>query len=171
MLRMVLMVSLALSFVLAFSGAALSADYVGAAKCKICHKGEKNGNIYEIWEGSQHAKAYETLVAKGDSSEKNPDCLACHTTGFDKLTGFSLADSTVNMDLANVGCEDCHGPGSEYKTMSVMKDKEKAIAAGLVIPDEKTCVTCHNENSPTFKGFDYAEYYKKIEHHVPKKEE
>ena len=30
-----------------------------------------------------------------------------------------------------VQCEVCHGPGSAYKTISLMKDKGKAVAAGL----------------------------------------
>lgn len=40
-------------------------------------------------------------------------------------------------------CESCHGPGSEYKANSVMKNAEKARAAGLVIPDKAFCAQCH----------------------------
>ena len=29
-------------------------QYVGAAKCKICHKRKKKGLQYEIWQGSAH---------------------------------------------------------------------------------------------------------------------
>ena len=29
--------------------------YVGAAKCKICHKTEKQGKQYPIWEEGKHA--------------------------------------------------------------------------------------------------------------------
>ena len=152
-----------------FSGVVAAHDYVGAEKCKICHKGEAKGNIWEIWEKSPHANAYKTLVAKGDGSEKKAECLTCHVTGYGKPTGFALTDSTVNLSLASVGCEVCHGPGADYKAMAVMKDKEKAIAAGLIIPKEENCKTCHNEKSPTFKGFDFATYWKKIEHKVPAK--
>ena len=45
--------------------------------------------------------------------------------------------------LANVGCEMCHGPGSEYKRKSVMRDREQALAAGLVIPTRDFCAKCH----------------------------
>jgi hypothetical protein len=48
--------------------------------------------------------------------------------------------------------------------LSVMKDKAKAIAAGLVIPTKELCVKCHNAESPNFKGFDFEEYYAKITH-------
>jgi hypothetical protein len=40
-------------------------------------------------------------------------------------------------------------------------------SVGLVIPDEKTCKTCHNEESPTFAGFEYEEMVKKIAHPIP----
>jgi hypothetical protein len=36
-------------------------------------------------------------------------------------------------------------------------------------PDEKTCLKCHNADSPTFKGFDYKAALAKIEHHIPPK--
>jgi hypothetical protein len=42
-------------------------------------------------------------------------------------------------------CESCHGAGSEYKSLSVMKDAEKAKAAGLVLPTATFCTTCHRQ--------------------------
>lgn len=90
------------------------------------------------------------------------------------MTGYgqdaSLFDAKFDMK-DGVQCEACHGPGSDYKTMSVMKDKEKAVAAGLVLGDEKLCKTCHNEESPTFdkeKGFDYQAMWALIAHPMPK---
>ena len=40
--------------------------------------------------------------------------------------------------------------------MNVMKSKEHSVAAGMVVPNEAICKKCHNAESPTFKGFDYA---------------
>ncbi|MFB3851931.1 MAG: multiheme c-type cytochrome [Acidobacteriota bacterium] len=43
-----------------------------------------------------------------------------------------------------VDCESCHGKGSEYAKMWIMKDKEAAKAAGLVAkPDKASCINCH----------------------------
>jgi hypothetical protein len=57
--------------------------------------------------------------------------------------------------------------------MQVMKDidagKIKGETVGLVKADEKTCVKCHNSESPTFKEFNFAEASKKIAHPTPKK--
>ncbi|MFH1011537.1 MAG: cytochrome c family protein [bacterium] len=127
--------------------------YVGNSKCKMCHKGEAKGLVWENWLETKHAKSMESLNAeKGET--KDPKCLKCHVTGFGAATGYNA--DTPNEELATVGCEACHGPGSNYKTLTIMKDREKAVAAGLILPDEKACKTCHNEESPTYKGFDYA---------------
>jgi len=41
-------------------------------------------------------------------------------------------------------CEACHGPGSDYKKMSIMKDRAKAEAAGLIMPTLESCnEKCH----------------------------
>jgi hypothetical protein len=79
----------------------LAADhaYIGAEKCKMCHKAQ-----FDSWSASKHA----TQEPKVD-------------------------------------CEGCHGPGSEYKSMTVMKDPAKAKAAGLIAkPAKATCTAkCH----------------------------
>ena len=143
-------------------------SYVGNNKCKMCHKGEKKGMIWEKWLETKHAKSMEVLDAeKGETT--NPECLKCHTTGFGTATGYNL--ETPNENLASVGCEACHGPGSDYKSMKVMKDHEQSIAAGLIMPTEETCTSCHNEDSPTFKGFNYKEALAKGTHANIAKEE
>ena len=40
-------------------------------------------------------------------------------------------------------------------------------AKGLIMPTEEVCVACHNDESPHFKGFDFAEYVKQITHPNP----
>jgi hypothetical protein len=41
------------------------------------------------------------------------------------------------------------------------------MAKGLILPDEKVCKKCHNEQSPHYKGFNYKEYVAKIAHDDP----
>ena len=169
MLRKISLGLLIVGFILVGVNAAMSADYIGSSKCKICHKGDAKGKVFEIWAETKHAKSMESLKAKGE--DKNPSCLACHSTGYGKPTGYG-ADSTKFEALGNVGCESCHGPGSAYSKMAVMQDHAKAVEAGMIVPDEKTCITCHNEKSPTFnkeKPFKFAEMVKMIEHKSPKK--
>jgi len=149
--------------------------YLGVKSCAgLCHKSEKQGNQLGIWEKTGHAQAYTTLTtakandiakAKGlaTPAAESPECLQCHTLRGD-----------VKVDAKDgVQCEICHGAGSEYKSVSVMKDKAKAIAAGMTeykntAAIEKQCRSCHNEKSPTFKEFNFEERWAKIRHTVPK---
>ena len=162
MMKRVIVLCLAVLFVLGIAAMAYAGPkYVGADKCKGCHKGEKNGEVFEKWLESKHAKAFDLL--KGDE-QKNPKCLACHTTGYGKET------EAAPEALHGVQCEACHGPGAEYKSKKVMEDKKAAQAAGLLIPNAKTCTdNCHNKNSPNFKEFDFDKSYAKIKHLAPKK--
>lgn len=160
----VLLVILAAGYV---SMAADDHAYVGIKKCSLkpCHNSEKQGKVYDKWFETAHAHSYQTLVDKGE--EKNEQCLVCHTTGLGKPGGFDPA--APSPDLQNVGCESCHGPGADYWKMTVMKDPEKRAAAGCIEdPTEETCRRCHNEKSPTFKGFDFKTAFPLIEHRKPK---
>jgi hypothetical protein len=156
-------------------------EITGAPNCKACH-GARTGNQWKTWTESAHARAFETLAT--DASAKiaaergiaNPQqdqaCLECHTT-----RGVLGADTPVSekgkyTDAEGVGCEACHGPGSDYKPGSVMKDPNAARAAGLVM--DKTpaaCTRCHNERSPTYKPFDFDQRWAEIAHPVPLAEE
>jgi hypothetical protein len=160
---------------------AADAKYIGANKCKMCHKSEKKGNQFGKWSNGPHAKAYAVLatdeakaVAKkagiaGDP-QKAKECLICHVTGFDAPASAKAA--TLKME-EGVGCESCHGPGSLYKSMKVMKaltaGTQDAAAVAYIRGDEKTCLTCHNEKSPTYKPFNFAAKWKEIDHSMPKK--
>jgi len=68
----------------------------------------------------------------------------------------------------NVQCEACHGPGSEYKAISVMKNRTAALEKGLVLPTKELCLGCHGgrfpDGHPTV-AFNYESALLKIEHH------
>lgn len=151
-------------------------QYIGVEKCAgVCHKTEKQGKQLAIWQASLHAKAWATLATpeakkiakeKGiDDPQKSDKCARCHTAGYGADAQLKAATFKVE---DGVGCETCHGPGSNYKTLKIMKDRNLAIQNGLIIPDEKLCVKCHNPESPSYKKFVFTEFYKKIAHPVPK---
>jgi len=50
-----------------------------------------------------------------------------------------------------------------------MKNKNLAIEKGLIVHDnpEEFCVSCHNDESPTFVKFDINEAWDKIKHNIP----
>jgi hypothetical protein len=156
--KLIFLIGMAVCFVSFVN--AQSAQYIGAAKCKMCHNKADKGEQYNKWLASPHAKAMASL--KG-ADAKNPKCLKCHSTaaGVDQAL---VASITVE---EGVSCESCHGPGSLYKVATTMKDQKLSMAKGLIMPDEKVCKTCHNAESPNFKGFNFNEYVAKIAHDDP----
>lgn len=189
MIRVLVGSAVMISLVLA-AGVATAADakYVGVTKCRSCHKKELIGDQYGKWKEAKHSEAFETLkgdkaieIAKekgisGPPSEAE-ECLKCH------VTAYGLAPSEFArkpLDPANgVQCETCHGPGSLYKKKKTMSDHDKAVAAGMLEPDEETCKGCHNDKSPTWDtgkyeladgstvGFDFDQASEKIAHAIP----
>ena len=157
---------------------AATGKYVGATTCVgACHKTDSQGKQLDIWQNSKHSQAYKTLqtpeadkIAKDKGfttpAAETPQCLKCHVLGKD-IDPAELEDTFKKED--GVQCESCHGAGSEYKKLAIMKDKEKSKENGLIIHDDKAafCTTCHNSESPSFKGFNYDEMWAKIVHKKP----
>jgi predicted CXXCH cytochrome family protein len=161
---------LKLIFVFAFAFAISStsfaqAKYIGANGCKMCHNKPEKGAQFAQWQKTTHAQAYSKLE---DADKKNDACLKCHSTAGSVSKGLL---ATIKVD-EGVSCESCHGPGSMYKTASVMKNKELALSKGMVEPTEATCKECHLGKKPEGhpkdkKPWNFAEFKKVITHPDP----
>ena len=94
---------------------------------------------------------------------KDQKCLKCHSTYY------SVPKDAINGLTENEGvsCETCHGPGSAYKAMNVMKDQALALKKGLILPTKEVCLKCHNKENPFYKPFNFDEAVKKIAHPIP----
>ncbi len=185
---LLLMLGLSLAGGTAAASGGESHKYVGAKKCKSCHKKEAIGNQYGKWSESKHATAFETLASDkakewaADAGVSNPQtdekCVKCHVTAY----GVAAELLSDRFDVkAGVQCEACHGAGKDYRKKKVMVDREKAEAKGLRPKNEmeKACTACHNDESPAWDakrysladgstaGFDYDAAKKKIAHPVP----
>lgn len=152
--------------------------YTGAKKCKMCHSSAKSGESYKIWLEQGHAKAFATLQTEESNkiatdmgikvpAAEAPECLRCHVVAHD-----ATAEMRGKLTMEEgVSCEACHGAGSGYIKKSVMNqlfaDEIEPASVGLTVIDEATCTGCHNEESPTFKEFDYKTAVAKIAHPVP----
>ncbi len=84
--------------------------------------------------GDVAVKATKAGLAKVGSAA----CKMCHKVQFASWSASAHGKRTPPLD-----CESCHGAGSEYKAMAVMKDAAKAKAAGLVMPGTAFCASCH----------------------------
>jgi hypothetical protein len=150
-----------------------NATYVGAQKCQICHKTEKQGQQYPIWEMSNHAQSFAAMSSPAAAANaqalgvkdpaNDPKCLKCHAPLFEKA---------ADLKSEGVTCEVCHGPGGAYKTLSIMKNKDEAVKNGLKLYGNadaiKTwCLTCHQNAHG--KTYDFAAAWDKIKHPVPGK--
>ena len=153
--------------------------FVGVNTCVgACHNKAEQGDQLRIWKESAHSNAFLNLQTEAADSiarskgyitaaAETPQCVKCHVLGTDIDESLLLGSFDKSQ---GVQCESCHGPGSEYKKLSVMKDKDKAVKKGLILHNEKEkfCIQCHNEESPTYFEFDYEQMWKLIAHHKPK---
>jgi hypothetical protein len=147
--------------------------YIGADKCKMCHNKPATGEQYKKWMNSPHNKALAMLsgpeakeYAKKNGiadASKEPKCLKCHST-YEKA-GASLHAGILPEE--GVSCESCHGAGSAYKSPTIMKNKKLVMESGLIEPNEKNCLGCHNKENPFFKEFKYEAMVAKIAHPNP----
>jgi len=111
-------------------------EYSGSESCKACHHGYE----YEKWSQQAHAHAYATLERVG--SQLDPECVTCHVVGMEYQSGFVSEQKSSHMK--NVGCENCHGPGSEHIR----------TAGDTALTEPKSgCIDCHTpEHSGKYAG-------------------
>ncbi len=122
-----------------------SEAFAGTAACSSCH-----GAAAKVWKNSEHAHALASLSEAGH--DRDPECVPCHVVGLDRKGGFESVAKTAQ--LANVGCESCHGPGKAHA------DSPATVRMGKV--GEASCQPCHEpEHSP---GFNFKDYWRSIAH-------
>jgi hypothetical protein len=177
----------ALTFLLPGSAAAGEEHkFTGHKKCRTCHVKPAIGNQYDLWLESKHAKTFATLATEKakkwateagvDDPQTDDRCVKCHATAH------GIPDEMVSKKFdrtEGVQCEACHGAGKDYRKKSIMVDRDKSIAKGLVPQTEAVCTACHSDESPAWDperytladgskaGFDYEQAVKTIAHPVP----
>jgi hypothetical protein len=163
--------------------------YVGVKRCRMCHSKPEYGNQFAQWQGTTHAKAIATLgtaeakAAGAKAGVTDPQqsgkCLKCHATAYNLTEKVQTEALPVE---EGVSCESCHGPGKQHKGKPVMNEQKQFTANALLIyPAMKSCTSCHNEQSPTWKpdryttkegkkvGFDPDQAYEAVKHPNPKR--
>ncbi len=132
-----------------------ASPYAGAQACAACHK-----PAAAVWEGSRHAHAVATLERVG--KQFDPECLACHVVGLERQ-GFLSGELTPH--LANVQCENCHGPGRAHAADPANAPMARVRQSADHGGPETLCRECHHgSHSPTF---DFAAYWPRIRHGAP----
>lgn len=169
------------SFSASYASSGKEPIFLGAQACGRCHDGPSMGNQFSKWRLSKHAQAKAALsrpesieIAKLSGITEPPHtskmCLGCHATAseeenWQRSEEFHVADG--------LQCEACHGPGSEYATDEIMRDKKRAMQNGLLMPDKnESCLRCHRvkgSHEAVLKKvpFDTNAAWAAIEHSLP----
>ncbi|MDH3327268.1 MAG: multiheme c-type cytochrome [Gammaproteobacteria bacterium] len=122
--------------------------FAGEASCKNCHAKQ-----YKIWSNTRHAEAFYSLQDVNKAFD--PDCIGCHTVGFEQKGGF--IDPAITENLMHVQCENCHGAARAHA-----ESDGKIPVSNKDWPKEKMCSQCHvQKHSPDFK---LEKYWPKIIH-------
>lgn len=120
--------------------------FTGSEDCRRCHEYE-----YDEWSGKAHAGALSVLKKVG--SDRDPECVICHVVGLEYEGGYVSEEKTLH--LKDVGCEACHGPGSEHARTNGVK---------VTRPPQRTCLDCHTPEKSTGYAGHEDEYMQKIVH-------
>lgn len=152
--------------------------YLGVNACAQCHDGGITADftIVPPWTQTAHASIFTKGIEGnlGPGASYNQSCLQCHTVGYDAninavnggfddvaarlgwtfptqfTNGNWAATPTALQNLANVQCENCHGPGSQH--VAGLGDYSR-ISVSLGSGD---CSQCHDAPSQYSKT---AEWY------------
>ena len=103
--------------------------------------------------------AMQRLRLPGNASAFDASCLGCHATGF-SLAGSATEgwraravpdpngdydyDDDGRLDEINLGCESCHGPGSEH--LEDAATRTRIVQPALLTPEREValCTACHS---------------------------
>jgi hypothetical protein len=142
-----------------------AATYMGLNTCALCHSGGTIApNKVTPWENTKHAHIFEDGI-NGGAGTSGPRCFGCHTVGYNANTnavngGFDDVASALGWtwptvlaptnwaymqatypslaNLANIQCENCHGPGSQHAYgLGNTNLISKSVASG-------DCNQCHD---------------------------
>ena len=117
--------------------------FTGWQVCAECHRQQA-----DFWEKTGHSSAYQPLV--DEEQQFNLDCIVCHVTaeyGTTKISGNDADLLALPVELRQVGCEVCHGPGKSHAP-------SRDAAAISRRPAENVCRRCHTPERD--EEFNYA---------------
>ncbi len=106
---------------------------VGAEACKSCHRAE-----HRTLKRAPHSKAMRRLVG---ADAENVECVRCHATP--AASGPPAEDLSGYRVDEGVGCEACHGPGTDH---AAAPTADNIIGLGESCPEcviEAICTSCH----------------------------
>lgn len=148
--------------------------YLGAQTCALCHSGGQIAeNKYGPWQGTLHSHAFKDAINGVSTDHFSKNCISCHVLGYDAnplaanggfddlmtSTGwqFPATFTATNWDampaalrtVANIQCENCHGPGSQH---AYSLGNTNLISVSMGAGD---CSQCHDSLTHHFKSAEW----------------
>lgn len=151
--------------------------YLGASTCALCHGGNSFLDLKDMatpWSGTLHARAFSDAIDGKSTDHFTPNCIKCHAVGFDSntnavnggfddiasQTGWQFPTVLTNgnfaampnslKNVANIQCENCHGPGSEHAfafgNTNVINWPRVSVTYG-----SGNCAQCHDSLNHHYK--------------------
>lgn len=146
--------------------------YLGVETCALCHSGNSFGtpDIYPSWTTTEHSTMFENGI-NGVLGSYSVSCIKCHTTGYDtnasaladggfysvqQQVGWTFPTVLTNTNwaavpdgypslkaVANITCENCHGPGSQHANLFGNTNASTWPALDINY-NAGTCNQCHD---------------------------
>lgn len=154
----------------------IGGTYVGVSACTQCHGGGLAQPLVAPWSQTAHASIFTNIIngtAIAGYTE-SAECAPCHTVGYDVNNtandgGFLNMATQLNwtfpatgqagnfqgmpvplQNLANIQCENCHGPGSEHANYG------GDVIAVAIPSNSGACSQCHDEPTYHIKSATWA---------------
>jgi len=165
----------------------IAGTYVGVATCTQCHGGGLAQAMVTPWSKTAHASIF-TNVINGTAIAgytESASCAPCHSVGYDANSsvndgGFSYLAKQLSwafpttgqagnfqgmpaalQNVANVQCENCHGPGSEHANYG------GDVIAVAIPTNSGACSQCHDEPSHHIKSAAWANSVHAVTTRIP----
>jgi nitrate reductase cytochrome c-type subunit len=155
-----------------------ASTYYGVQVCSACHSGGvlNAPNIFSTYTNTLHASFFTRAINGQVSSYYNQSCIQCHTLGYDtnsfavnggfddvaKEYGWTFPAVLTNsnwaampaalQNVANIQCENCHGPGSQHPVGNGIVGNTNFISVSYGAGD---CAQCHDSLNTEYESAEW----------------
>jgi hypothetical protein len=132
--------------------------------CKNCHTKQ-----YDFWEKTPHSSAYLILYSKNEHI--NPECITCHTLGYQKSGGFDKILKPLVLTTQKPGIEEIMKtvfPNEKSKTVSFKTNAEEYKKIHKKYWDEINQLYSEKKITKNFLGVQCEHCHGNREEHIQK---
>jgi len=155
-----------------------ASTYYGLETCEACHSGGvlNAPSTYPGYTNTPHASFFTRAINGQVNSHYSKSCIQCHTLGYDTnlfavnggfdyiatLYGWTFPAVLTNsnwaampaalQNLANIQCENCHGPGTQHPVANGIVGNTNFISVSYGAGD---CAQCHDSLNAEYESAEW----------------